>query len=55
MPGNVCRKGLKFPEIPGGKISIFPEVKEMDHYAQETYQECQEVQEACLGIQDMYN
>ena len=38
------------------KISILPskEVKEMDQYAQETCQECQEVKESCLGIQEMY-
>ena len=41
----------------GGKISISPskEVKEMDQYAQETCQDCQDVQETCLGIQEMYN
>ena len=41
----------------GGKISISPskEVKEMDQYAQETCHDCQDVQETCLGIQEMYN
>ena len=39
-----------------GKISILPskEVKKMNQYAQETCQECQEVQESCLGIQETY-
>ena len=31
------------------------EIEEMDQYVQEMCHECQDVQETCLGIQEMYN
>ena len=54
FPGLLLMEILIFNHRSGGKISIFPskEVKEMDQYALETSQECQEM---CHRVQETYN